>query len=109
MRTASEASTRRRSTGTRSSPNWRRKHGPQMRGSRRSLVTARLWPMKKWGSIVAAAVIVVGLAGCTSGVTQSFDSVTKLKDAYLAAGGVCDGWNQDNHVTKARQSGTCGD
>lgn len=66
--------------------------------------------MKKWGSLAAAALIVASLAGCTTGVTQSFDSVGKLKDAYMAAGGVCDGtWKQDNVISKAAQSGVCGD
>ncbi|WP_431220143.1 hypothetical protein [Leifsonia xyli] len=36
--------------------------------------------------------------------------MTALKDAYLDAGGVCEGgFSQDNKVKAARQSGVCGE
>jgi len=38
---------------------------------------------------------------------REFASVTALRDAYVAAGGVCTGWVQDNEVDAAAESGNC--
>lgn len=68
--------------------------------------------MKKWGSIVVVAVSTVLLAGCSlipgAGGPKVFHTVGDLKRAYTDAGGECSGWEQDNKVKTAKQSGTCG-
>lgn len=38
----------------------------------------------------------------------SYDSVVGLRDAYVKAGGSCDGWQQTDKISSALESGECG-
>ena len=64
--------------------------------------------------------LTIGIASCSSAgssrATTSPSAATKLgevsdiddlRDAFQAAGGACDSWEQTNQVTNARESGSC--
>ncbi len=60
---------------------------------------------------IGALIVILLLAGCAAATPAadggSYGSVEDLRDAYVAAGGDCDGWSQDNQVTLAAESGVC--
>lgn len=65
--------------------------------------------------LVASATLSVSLFGCSSAISEpeeilakSYTDISQLKDDFIAAGGVCDIWEQTNKVTAALQSGDCG-
>lgn len=66
------------------------------------------------GGCSAAPVAAPVAAPTTSAPTPpanggTYGSVQELKDAFVEAGGICDSWDQSNHVTKAAESGSCSD
>lgn len=68
---------------------------------------------------VAIGFAVLLLAGCSGAPSENsgpatppadggqYGSVVDLRDAFVAAGGSCDDWDQTNQVANAAESGSC--
>jgi uncharacterized protein YgiB involved in biofilm formation len=56
---------------------------------------------------VAAALLLTGCGGPPAD-GGSYKNVTELKDAFVKAGGTCDGWEAHNKTILATTSGRCG-
>lgn len=77
----------------------------------------------KTNIIILASTLALFLGGCSAAPVAApttaaptppanggtYGSVQELKDAFVAAGGICESWDQSNHVTKAAESGSCSD
>jgi hypothetical protein len=71
-------------------------------------------------TLITCAALVLSLSGCAADASSSsstaptktappatFDTVLELRDAFVAAGGDCEEWQQGDRVTLAAQSGDC--
>lgn len=56
--------------------------------------------------VLTVSVVLSGCGPDESGGT--YEDVEALRDAFVAAGGECDDWEQTNRVLGAAQSGDCG-